>query len=261
MGTVRLLQLVAFAAFCLFLLKTAGLIFSGGYVFSGAAPANAQSTEQAEQSAASKIEKQPDKAASVPDQQEAETAGEEVSGKTDEAGPQADSGKASGDQKPEVVEARPGRGATETELALLQSLSARRQKLEKQQRELELRENLLKAAEKRVSGRIAELKSIENRIEKELKKQDDERTQQHMRLVKMYATMKPKSAATIFNRLDLDILMEMVKKMRPQAMSKILAAMEPAAARRLTTELAKSDDLRNSGAQKLPKIGANGSAG
>ena len=53
MGTIRLLQLVAFAAFCLFLLKTAGLVFSGGYVLSGPAPANAQSTEQAKQSAAS----------------------------------------------------------------------------------------------------------------------------------------------------------------------------------------------------------------
>ena len=208
-----------------------------------------------------KLPDAPDKAASVPDQQDAKKAGEEVSGKTGGVGPQKGEGKTSDEPKSESAEALLGSGATKTELALLQSLSARRQKLEKRQRELELRENLLKAAEKRVSGRIAELKSIEKRIEKELKKQDDEHAQQHMRLVKMYATMKPKSAAIIFNRLDLDILMEMVKKMRPQAMSKILAAMDPAVARRLTTELAKSDDLRNRGAQKLPKIGGNGGAG
>ena len=78
-----------------------------------------------------------------------------------------------------------------------------------------------------------------------------------MRLVKMYAAMKPKSAAAIFNRLDLDILLAMVKRMRPQSMAKILAAMDPAAARRLTTELAKSGDATG-GSRKLPKIGGGG---
>ena len=41
MNKVRLVQLVAFAAFCLLALKSMGLLLGGGYVLSGSAPAQA----------------------------------------------------------------------------------------------------------------------------------------------------------------------------------------------------------------------------
>jgi flagellar motility protein MotE (MotC chaperone) len=263
MGTVRLLQLVAFAAFCLLVLKTAGLMLSGGYVLSGAAPANAQTATAAPE--APEAGEQPSKSS----QPSAEDAGDEKAAQSDgtegkKTGADGEKPTAKNGEKPSAEDGRltdafgaeeSGPGKTESELAVLQSLSKRRIELERRQRELELRENLLKAAEKRVGARIAELKSIEKRIEKELSKQDDESMAQYMRLVKMYAAMKPKQAAQIFNRLDLDILTAMVQRMRPQAMAKILAAMDPSAARRLTMELARSSDVQPGGTNKLPKIG------
>ncbi len=266
MGTVRLLQLVAFAAFCLLVLKTTGLMLSGGYVLSGAAPAKAQTAAASPEAPAADEQASKSSRSSAEDADDGKTAQSDGAeeGKRDAADekPAAQNGEKPGGEDGKLTDAfgaeESGPGKTESELAVLQSLSKRRIELERRQRELELRENLLKAAEKRVGARIAELKSIEKRIEKELSKQDDERMAQYMRLVKMYAAMKPKQAAQIFNRLDLDILTAMVQRMRPQAMGKILAAMDPSAARRLTMELARSSDVQSGGTNKLPKIGQDG---
>ena len=55
----------------------------------------------------------------------------------------------------------PGRIASAGERALMESLKGRRQELDERSRELDMRENLLKAAEKRVEAKIAELKTME----------------------------------------------------------------------------------------------------
>ena len=117
-----------------------------------------------------------------------------------------------------------------------------------------MRENLLKAAGKRIEARITELKSIEARIEGELKKGDDNRKAQYQRLVKMYSGMKPKDAARIFDRLDMNVLTGLVSQMNPRVMSAILAAMTPAAAERLTLEIASRGKTKVRTAASLPKI-------
>ena len=70
--------------------------------------------------------------------------------------------------------------------------------------------------------------------------------------------MKPKDAARIFNRLDMKILVEVSTKMKPRAMSAILADMAPAAAERLTVELANrasgAQTKKTAGPKELPKI-------
>ena len=57
-------------------------------------------------------------------------------------------------------------------------------------------------------------------------------------IVTMYENMKPKDAARIFDRLDLNILIEVSTAMNPRKMSAILAQMTPDTAERLTVELA-----------------------
>ena len=145
-------------------------------------------------------------------------------------------------------------GKSKSEMAVLEGLASRRKDLDSRARELNLRENLLKAAEKRVDARITELKLIEKRIEGELNQRDDYRNEQYGRLVKMYSGMKPKDAARIFNRLDMNVLTGLVAKMKPRIMSAILAAMAPAAAERLTLEIAHSGLPTAKVAATLPRI-------
>ena len=51
-----------------------------------------------------------------------------------------------------------------SERAILERLQARRQELEQRAREIEIRESLLKSAEKRIEGKVEEMKATEARI-------------------------------------------------------------------------------------------------
>ena len=51
-----------------------------------------------------------------------------------------------------------------SERAILERLQARRQELEARAREIDIRESLLKAAEKRIESQVEELKAVESRI-------------------------------------------------------------------------------------------------
>lgn len=57
-------------------------------------------------------------------------------------------------------------------------------------------------------------------------------------LARIYQAMKPAKAAPVFSRLDLDVQYMVARRMRERSTAMILAAMEPAAAARLSMALA-----------------------
>lgn len=258
-NSVRVLPLLVVAGLCLFALKAMGLLFSGGYVISGVAPASAQdpnavatnaqpATQAATAGGADKTTEagiDPDKPADEPVKMAAEktAADNQEPVKDKKKNPSAE------DVSNGVITETP-----KSELAVLEGLANRRKDLDKRDRKIDLREKLLKAAEKRVEARIAELKTIEARIEGKLKKQDNLRKAQYENLVKMYSAMKPKNAARIFDRMELDILAGLATKMKPRVMSAIMAKMDPAAAERLTLEMATRGKPASKTAAALPKI-------
>ncbi|MBV8826838.1 MAG: flagellar protein FlbB [Bradyrhizobiaceae bacterium] len=124
------------------------------------------------------------------------------------------------------------------ERAVLESLNQRRQELEARARELDVRENLLTATEKRVEARLAEIKETEARINATVHKKDEAEAARFKSLVSMYENMKAKDAAKIFDRLDMRILLELASQINPRRMSDILAQMSPEVAERLTGEIA-----------------------
>lgn len=138
--------------------------------------------------------------------------------------------------------------------ALVNRLGDRRDALEKRERDLKLREELLAAAEKRLKAQI-----------KDLKKKDEDgddsagksRKQSAKDLVIIYESMKPKDAAKIFNALSLNVLYNLATSMNPRKMSAVLAEMEVKAAERLTVEMAAQSISKNSkrNQRKLQKIG------
>lgn len=147
-----------------------------------------------------------------------------------------------------------------SERAILERLQERRQELDGRQRELDMRENLLRAAERRMEQRANELKELESRIAG-LEQRRDEAEQQRFRgFVSMYETMRPKDAARIFDNLELAVVVEVARAMRPQKLADVLAQMQAAPAQRLTVELARrpgqtaSVDPRQVPAAQLPKI-------
>ena len=129
------------------------------------------------------------------------------------------------------------------ERGLLRSLGDRRRELDAREREIAMQARLLEASERRVEARIEELKGIESRIEALFGVQEEAQEQQLASLVTMYQSMKPKDAARILGQLDMDVLIQVVRRMSERKMAPILAAMDPVAAQELTVELATGGGL------------------
>jgi len=156
-----------------------------------------------------------------------------------------------GDQQP----LSPGKINSPAERALLGRLQDRRETLDNRNKELDMRESLIKAAEKRLEAKVGELKDVETRIKTATDSRDKEEKERLKGLVAMYENMKPKDAARIFDRLDLKVLVDLSTAMKPITMSAVLAQMSPEAAERLTVELAtRANAPKPQNAGDLPKI-------
>jgi len=141
---------------------------------------------------------------------------------------------------------------TKAEIAVLENLSARRDELDKRARDMDTREQLLAAAERRVEDRIEELKGLEKKINSQISQVDEQTDKQMSGVIKMYETMKPKEAARIFERLDMGVLVDMAKRMDPRKMSAIMASMDPVTAQELTVELATGGSLADAKPKAKP---------
>jgi flagellar motility protein MotE (MotC chaperone) len=139
------------------------------------------------------------------------------------------------------------------ERLLLERLQERRHELDSRARELDIRESLIKAAEKRLEARLVELKDVEGRISAGTQKKEEAEAAHLKGLVTMYENMKPRDAAKIFDRLDMKILYDVATQINPRRMSDILAQMSADSAERLTVEIANR--ARDAGKPaELPKI-------
>jgi flagellar motility protein MotE (MotC chaperone) len=132
---------------------------------------------------------------------------------------------------------------SEVKMELFKDLTARRKKLESQERELSVREALLKAAEQEINQKYNELVSLRGEIKDLLVQQSDEEKARITSLVKIYEGMKPKDAARIFNTLDLDVLLKVVSRMSERKSAPIIASMTPERARTLTIMLMEQKSL------------------
>lgn len=142
------------------------------------------------------------------------------------------------------------------EREILQRLQQRREELDKRGRELDIRENMVKAAEQRISAHLAEIKEVEGRIKTETVQKDKAAADRFKGLVTMYESMKARDAAKIFNGLDMDVLIKVASAMNPRTMADIMAQMTPDVAQRLTIALASKAQgpAKTEAAAELPKI-------
>lgn len=129
------------------------------------------------------------------------------------------------------------------EIRLLYDLSSRRDDIEVKERELSEREALLRAAEEQLLVKQQQLERIREEIRNLVQEYDQEQDADQERLRNIYSAMKPKSAAAIFNELEMDTLVGVLRGMSARKVAPIIAAMSPDRARILTRELAEKTDL------------------
>ena len=237
---IRVLPVVLVAVFGLAVLKIAGLVLDGGYVFDyrpgSTKPSWAQET------------------INFPGRRYADAS--DITGSVEKK-----EEKPKEEAKPEVakpestMQSEQSPAVSPSERAILERLQARRLELEARAREIDIRESLLKAAEKRAEGRVEEMKAIESRIVGATAQKAEEDAARFKGIITMYEAMKPKDAAKVFDRLEMSVLFEIASHIAPRKMSDIMGQMQPEVAERLTVEMARraGGDKSVSDAD-LPKI-------
>ncbi len=127
----------------------------------------------------------------------------------------------------------------DSERAVLLDLRQRRKELDALADSLTAREAVQAAAEQKLAARVAELQTLQKRLEV----LDADRQQKEeaglQGLVKMYEAMKPKDAAAIFDDLSMQVLLQVLDRMKDAKAAAVMAAMVPERARDVTAELVR----------------------
>jgi len=241
---IRVLPVVLVAIFGLMVLKIAGLVIDGGYVFDYQPASTGPSWAQENLNFPGSTREE-DVTGSVDKPKEE---------KKEEAPKPAVAAPAT---KPDAVVFHPeeNQPVSASERAILERLQARRQELEARAREIDIRESLLKAAEKRIESRVEEMKAVESRVSTTSEQKAEADNARFKSIVTMYEAMKPKDAARVFDRLEMPVLIEIASQIAPRKMSDILGLMQSESAERLTVELARrAGGDKTAQASDLPKI-------
>lgn len=143
---------------------------------------------------------------------------------------------------------------TPVELDILQSLKERREKLDGREKEIELKLKVLDVAEERLEGRMNEMRELQQELKLVLNRYEDKQDSEIRGLVKIYENMKPGDAATIFNELDMPILLSVVDKMSERKVAPVLAAMDPTRAKDVTEELAEMRKLQRLKSERASEL-------
>ena len=247
---IRVIPVVLVAIFGFAVVKIAGLVIDGGYVFDYDPYSTKTSWAQDMFNFPTGRPDTTDVTGSVDDKPKQEAAAEEA---PTPAAPAVE------DVKPAGTVVFPAEGqppVSASERAVLERLQSRRQELDARAREIDIRESLLKAAEKRVESKVEEVKAVESRISAATEQKNEAEVARFKSIVTMYEAMKPKDAAKVFDRLEMPVLFQIASQIAPRKMSDIMGLMSPDVAERLTTEMARraGGDGQSDSADALPKI-------
>lgn len=126
---------------------------------------------------------------------------------------------------------------TQSEIMILQELAERRETLDLRAQAIDKRAIQLKVTEEEINKKLQQLKEYEQKLQKLVSVYSEQEKANIDSMVKLYSAMKPKDAARIFNTLDINITVALLKGMKPSASSAILAQMESQKAQAVTAEL------------------------
>jgi flagellar motility protein MotE (MotC chaperone) len=150
---------------------------------------------------------------------------------------------------------------SEAERSLLLDLRHRRDMLDTRARAQEQRDAVMVAAEKKLAARVAELNALQAKLEALEAARQSHDSANWTSLVHIYETMKPRDAATIFDALDMQVLLGVLDRMSERKAAPILAAMQPDRARLATQLLAELRTRSVTPAGEPPAAGPAGSPG
>lgn len=132
---------------------------------------------------------------------------------------------------------------------VLRGLEEKKTAVDKQQKILEKQQKDLAVFEEQIDEKLNQLKKLQEQIQADMILLDKKKTQKEQqreavyeakigRLVRMYAGMKPKNAAQIVNKMNLEVAQEIFLRMREASASQILGFVDSEKAAKISERLA-----------------------
>jgi len=142
-------------------------------------------------------------------------------------------------QKDAAPGAAPAVPVSDAERNLLLDLRHRRELLDARERAMGQRDAVMQAAQSKLATKVGELNVLQIKLEALEAARQSHDSANWTSLVHIYETMKPRDAATIFDALDMQVLLGVLDRMAERKAAPILAAMQPERARLATQMLAE----------------------
>ncbi|GGA11500.1 MAG: hypothetical protein CML50_08600 [Rhodobacteraceae bacterium] len=129
--------------------------------------------------------------------------------------------------------------ATEEDIApILDALRGREERVAKRESALQKRLQALSIAEQEIERRMTAMQETEEKLRATLAMAETAAEDDVSRLTQVYATMKPKQAAALFQEMDAEFAAGFLGRMRPDAAAAIMAGLDPQTAYTISVMLA-----------------------
>ena len=118
-------------------------------------------------------------------------------------------------------------------------LQKKKASLDRRERTIKAREADLESAEERVKAELEKLTKIRNEIRESMKELDTNQLEEVGRLVKMFEKMRGKKAAAILEQTDPEVVVEVLRRIKPKQAGDAMSAMTPAFAAKIAEQLSE----------------------
>ncbi len=139
----------------------------------------------------------------------------------------------------ESVTDQPQGCTSEADIApILDALNQREERIKKRETDMRTRMQALSVAETEIDRKMAALIQAEEMLRSTLSVADSAAEEDLTRLTDVYATMKPRQAAALFEEMDPQFAAGFLGRMRPESAAAIMAGLTPKAAYTISVMLA-----------------------
>jgi len=127
---------------------------------------------------------------------------------------------------------------------ILREVKQRQEELDKKEDELARKEEQLRTMQSDLDKQISQLKALQASIEEQIKLRTDLETKAVIKLAKTYSAMPPDNAASLIQKIDTSIAIRVLGAMKERSAGRILAALPPDKASKLSEGLVKKGKNR-----------------
>jgi flagellar motility protein MotE (MotC chaperone) len=116
--------------------------------------------------------------------------------------------------------------SSKNQIQTLYHLTARRKEIETREKQLKQKEQKLDLVQQEIASKLKQLFGLQQEIKKTILKIDEQEKARILKLVKIYESMKPKDAARVFNKLDNNLIQQILENMSQKKIALILSEMD-----------------------------------